>query len=186
MVVALYLLAPAAGWGAELYGRVVRIVDGDTVSVLENDSVQHKVRVAGIDAPERAQSFGRRSRQNLAALVFGKDVRVEWTKRDRYERIIGKLWVSPPDSGCDGAGCPRTLDAGLAQIRDGLAWWYRHYAAEQSPSDRDEYERAEETAKKARLGLWADADAVPPWEFRRLDRSPHGTVTPAGKKGDRQ
>ena len=65
-------------------------------------------------------------------MVFGKDVRVEWEKRDRYKRIVGKVWVQP--AGCP--TCPMTLDAGHAQITVGLAWWYRKYANEQSPQDR--------------------------------------------------
>lgn len=152
---------------AELSGRVVSIADGDTVTVLGEQYTQHKVRVAGIDAPEKSQPFGKRSRQNLGALVFGKDVRVEWVKRDRYGRVIGKVWVSPPGSPCLSAGCPKTWDAGLAQIRDGYAWWYRHYAGDQTPADRQDYETAETHAKTQRLGLWSDNDPIPPWDFRR-------------------
>ena len=76
-------------------GRVVGVADGDTVTVLDADKVQHKIRLAGIDAPEKAQAFGNRSKQNLSDLVFGKDVRVDWDKRDRYGRIVGKVWVQP-------------------------------------------------------------------------------------------
>ena len=74
---------------------MVGVADGDTVTVLDADKVQHKIRLAGIDAPEKSQPFGNRSKQNLSDLVFGKYVRVDWDKRDRYGRIVGKVWVQP-------------------------------------------------------------------------------------------
>ena len=91
----------------------VGIADGDTVTVLDAQKVQHKIRLAGIDAPEKAQPFGQRSKGALSMLVFGKDVDVEWSKRDRYRRIVGKVLVTDPT--CQ-RQCPKTLDAGLAQV----------------------------------------------------------------------
>ena len=96
-------------------------------------------------------------------MVFGKDVRVEWNKRDKYKRIVGKVWVQPADC----PTCPMTLDAGHAQITVGLAWWYRKYADEQSPQDRGAYEFSEQEARVKRVGVWSDPDPVPPWEWRR-------------------
>ena len=156
--------APAADL---LEGRVVRIADGDTLTVLDADQVQHRVRLAGIDAPERAQPFGERSRQNLARLVAGKAVEVRWHKRDRYGRVVGQVWVVSPDARCQGAGCPKTLDAGLAQITVGLAWHYKQYAGEQSEQDRERYSFAEVEARAKRAGLWRDPGPVAPWEWRR-------------------
>ena len=146
-----------------LTGRVVGVADGDTITVLDSDRQQHKIRLQGIDAPEKAQPFGERSKQSLSRLVFGKDVRVEWDKRDKYKRIVGKVWVQPADC----PTCPMTLDAGHAQITVGLAWWYRKYAREQSPQDRGAYEFSEQEARAKRVGLWSDPDPVPPWEWRR-------------------
>jgi endonuclease YncB( thermonuclease family) len=97
-----------------LRGRVVKIADGDTLTVLDRSNRQHKIRLVGIDAPERKQPFHTKSRQNLADLVFGKEVAVEWHKRDRYKRILGKVVL-------DGQ------DVNLAQIRAGLAWHYKQY-----------------------------------------------------------
>ena len=113
---------------------VVRVTQNDNcrITVLDADRQQHKIRLGGIDAPEKAQPFGQRSKENLSRLVFGKDVRVEWEKRDKYKRIVGKVWVQP--ASCP--TCPMTLDAGHAQITAGMAWWYRKYAKEQSPQDR--------------------------------------------------
>ena len=146
-----------------LTGRVVGVADGDTVTVLDADRQQHKIRLQGIDAPEKAQPFGQRSKENLSGLVFNKDVRVEWEKQDKYKRIVGKVWVQP--ASCP--TCPMTLDAGLAQITVGLAWWYRKYADEQEPEDRGAYEFSEQEARAKRVGLWRDADPIPPWEWRR-------------------
>jgi endonuclease YncB( thermonuclease family) len=143
-------------------GHVIGVTDGDTITVLDADRQQHKIRLQGIDAPEKAQPFGQRSKKNLSRLVFNKEVRVEWEKRDRYRRIVGKVWVQP--ASCP--TCPMTLDVGHAQITVGLAWWYRRYATEQSPQDRGAYEFSEQEARAKRVGLWRDADQMPPWEWR--------------------
>lgn len=144
-------------------GRVVGVSDGDTITVLDSTKKQHKIRLSGIDAPEKAQPFGDQSKRNLSRMVFGKDVRVEWDKRDKYKRIVGKVWVQPESC----PSCPMTLDAGHAQITVGLAWWYKKYANEQSPQDSGAYEFSEQEARAKRVGLWSDPKQVPPWEWRR-------------------
>uniref|UniRef100_UPI0035B077BF thermonuclease family protein n=1 Tax=Hylemonella sp. TaxID=2066020 RepID=UPI0035B077BF len=135
-------------------GRVVSVTDGDTVTVLDAAKVQHKVRLAGIDAPEKSQAFGQRSRESLVELVAGKTVIVETYKKDRYGRSIGKVLVNG-------------RDMNFEQIRRGLAWFYRQYEVELSPDDRQIYDRAESEAKDYKKGLWSDRNPVPPWEFRR-------------------
>jgi endonuclease YncB( thermonuclease family) len=142
---------------AELAGRVVGIADGDTISVLDSGKTQHRVRLAGIDAPEKGQPFGTRSRENLSKWVHRRDVIVEWHKKDRYGRLVGVVLV-------DGH------DVNLEQVRAGFAWWYRDYAKEQTPKDREVYEMAEKAAKEQYLGLWADPKPVAPWEWRRHQR----------------
>jgi len=136
-----------------LTGKVVRVVDGDTLYVLDADKTQHKIRLAGIDAPEQGQPFGTKAKEALLDLVAGKVVEVDWQKRDRYKRIVGKVIH-------DGR------DVNLAMVRSGLAWWYRKYADEQSRADRQIYEAAEDRARAERQGLWADPAPVPPWEWR--------------------
>lgn len=155
-----------AAHAGTLAGRVVGVADGDTVTVLDANKVRHKVRLSGIDAPEKAQAFGSRSKQHLSDLVFQKAVSVEWGKRDRYGRIVGKLMVQSPDC----PRCPKTLDAGQAQLSVGLAWWYRKYAREQTPEDRGRYESEELEARARRVGLWRDPAPEPPWDFRRAKR----------------
>lgn len=160
------LIVARFAWGDTLSGKVVGVADGDTITVLDANRQQHKIRLQGIDAPEKAQPFGQRSKENLSRLVAGKDVRVEWEKRDKYERIVGKIWVQP--ASCP--TCPMTLDAGHAQITVGLAWWYRKYADEQSPEDRGAYEFSEQEARAKRAGLWADGQPIPPWDWRKEAR----------------
>jgi len=154
------LLALACTANAEtITGRVVGVADGDTITVLDADKVQHKIRLAGIDAPEKKQAFGNRSKESLSALTFDKTVAVETSKRDRYGRQIGKVLVNG-------------RDVNLVQVERGIAWFYRQYQREQSPNDRRLYEAAEDAARAGKRGLWRDADPVPPWEFRRNKTKP--------------
>ncbi len=151
----LVILALLCGQAAAetLMGVVVSVADGDTITVLDAERQQHKIRLAGIDAPEKKQPFGQKSKASLSSMVFGKRVTVEWTKRDRYQRIIGVVLVNG-------------VDSNLEQVKAGMAWWYRQYAKEQTAQQRTAYEVAENQAKAGRVGLWADANPVAPWEFR--------------------
>lgn len=159
----LWLLA-ASAFAQSLIGRVVGVADGDTITVLDAERQQHKIRVAGIDAPEKKQPFGQKSKQSMSDMVFNREVEIVGNKRDRYGRTIGKVMFA--DSNCNAQGCPKIHDAGLIQITSGLAWWYRKYAREQVPQDRATYEAAETQAKERRTGLWGELNPVPPWEFR--------------------
>ena len=106
-----------------LSGRVVAVHDGDTITVLDTNRTQHKIRLAGIDAPELGQAFGNPSKQNLSKWVYNRQVIVDWKKRDRYGRTVGVVLVD-------------SHDVNLEQVRAGMAWWYRQYVREQSPADR--------------------------------------------------
>jgi endonuclease YncB( thermonuclease family) len=138
-------------------GQVVGIADGDTITILDSAKRQHKIRLSGIDAPESHQPFGQRSKANLSALVFNREVVAECGKTDKYNRQICKVLVGD-------------ADANLEQVKAGMAWWYRHYSNEQSPRDREVYEAEELNAKIRRLGLWVDKAPVPPWEWRHRGR----------------
>lgn len=149
------LVAAAVHCHAEtIEGLVVRVADGDTITVLDADKVLHKIRLAGIDAPERTQPFGQRSKNSLSDLVFSKSVTIDTNKRDRYGREVGKVIV-------DG------LDANLEQVKRGMAWHYKAYEREQSRSDQITYSTAEVVARRDRQGLWSDLSPEPPWYFRR-------------------
>src|SRR5579863_8851310 len=137
--------------GDVLTGKVVSIADGDTLTVLDHRNAQHRIRLFGIDAPEKAQAFGKQSKENLADKVFGQTVRVDVVDIDRYGREVGRIYLQD-----------RFIN--LEQVADGCAWRYVEF-------DRDrEFAAAERDARAQRLGLWAGAHPVPPWEFRRQQR----------------
>lgn len=139
---------------AELAGRVVRVADGDTVTVLDARNEQHKIRLSGIDAPELKQAFGRVSKRHLSDLVADKHVLVEWYKQDRYGRIVGKVLV-------DGR------DVNLQQIEAGMAWHFKRYEMEQPLEERIVYGAAEKKAREEHTGLWREPHPVPPWQYRK-------------------
>ena len=150
VIFALALSFPA--W-ADITGNVVGVADGDTITVLDADKVQHKIRLTGIDAPEKKQPFGNRSKQSLSNMVFNKTVTVETDKRDRYGRELGKVLTGDKD-------------VNLEQVRTGMAWHYKAYERTQSATDRQAYTDVEKEAKAAKRGLWADSEPMPPWVWR--------------------
>jgi len=142
---------------ATLTGRTVRVTDGDTIVILSEGNVQHKIRLQGIDAPERKQAYGKKSKEHLSESVAGRFVVVEYDKKDRYGRIVGKVLVGGQDV------C-------LAQISAGLAWHYKKYQKEQTETDRILYSEAENMAREAKRDLWQDPHAIAPWEYRAAKR----------------
>jgi len=142
---------------AVLEGKVVAVTDGDTVKVLDAEKVQHVVRLSGIDAPEKKMPFGQRSKQHLSDLVYGRWVKVEGEKTDRYGRLVGKVLVNG-------------TDANLAQVQSGMAWHYKAYQREQSVHDQRVYAEAEIKAAADRQGLWVERHPVAPWDWRKERR----------------
>lgn len=156
LLAAAFSLASLTAHADTIAGRVVGVSDGDTITVLESTKIQHKIRLAGIDAPESKQAFSQASKKHLSDLVFDRQVTLECGKTDKYRRDICVVIV-------DGR------DANLAQVKAGLAWWYRKYQKEQTAQQRADYEAAEVVAKEGRVGLWRDADPVSPWEWRHSE-----------------
>lgn len=148
---------PSAARADALKGQVIAVADGDTVTVLDADRQRHKIRLAGIDAPESRQAYGQRARSSLRDLLDGRQVQVSYDKTDRYGRLVGKIELEG-------------RDINLEQLRRGLAWHYKKYEAEQSPEDRQLYAQAQEQAQAARLGLWRDPAAQAPWDYRQQKR----------------
>lgn len=164
----LLILCASTAAAEILDGRVMRIEDGDTIVVADKNNSQYTVRLAGIDAPNRLQAFGPQAQANLGSLLSGQDVTVIWEKHTREGDILGKVMVSPPEASCrTRPECPRTLDSGLQQIVDGMAWWRIQSVEDQSAPDRAAYRHAEFDAKIHRRGLWRDANPTPPWQWLR-------------------
>jgi endonuclease YncB( thermonuclease family) len=156
----LALLAALAATSARAehwQGTVVSVADGDTLTLLDASKTTHRIRLDGIDAPERKQAFGQRARQSLAALAHGREAVADCPKKDRYGRAVCRVTVNG-------------VDVGLEQVRRGLAWHYVRYAHEQPPETRLDYSRAEQQARSERSGLWSSPSPVPPWDYRRAAR----------------
>lgn len=141
-----------------LRGKVVSVADGDTLTLLDERTREQRIRLSGIDAPEKRQAFGERAKRALSEMAYQRPASAECYKVDRYRRRICVVRI-------DG------MDVGLAMIEQGLAWWYREYAREQTAPERDDYEAAEDLAREQRRGLWRDATPLPPWEWRRARRA---------------
>jgi endonuclease YncB( thermonuclease family) len=152
---ALALISINCGLSAgTIQGKVVAVADGDTITVLDAKNTQHKIRLQGIDAPENAQAYGKRSKQSLHQLIHGIQVDVEFQKKDKYGRTVGKVLHNG-------------TDVCLAQIKLGMAWHYKQYESEQPKEDREIYSHAELSARSQAIGLWKDKHPAPPWEFRK-------------------
>ena len=134
-------------------GRVVGVSDGDTLTLLDASKTQIKIRLAAIDAPEKAMPFGQRSKEKLSDICFGKQASVNVVDADRYGRTVGEI-------NCEG------VNANEEMIKSGLAWVYRKYAKGYS-----HFYAFEDEAKAAKRGLWVDPNPVAPWDWRKAKRS---------------
>jgi endonuclease YncB( thermonuclease family) len=132
-------------------GRVVGVHDGDTLTLLTGSNQQVKIRLAQIDAPESDQAFGQISREALAGLALNKVADIAVETIDANDRIVGTVFVGG-------------VDVNREQIRRGMAWAYRQYLHDQSLL------QLEGQARRARVGLWSDANPMPPWAYRHGGR----------------
>jgi len=135
-------------------GRVVSVSDGDTVTVLDSNNRQHRIRLLGIDAPERKQAFGQKSRATLSNMVAGKEVVINFREQDRFGRVLGKVVA-------------QGRDINLVMVQSGMAWHYKQFERSQEKGDRILYATAEQIAREQRIGLWQEPHPIAPWDFRR-------------------
>ena len=142
-----------------LTGKTSSVVDGDTIKVLTQAGQEKEIRLEGIDAPEKRQAFGSESTTHLSNLVFEKTVNLVCTALDEYQRLVCKVLL------------PSGEDVDLDQIKAGMAWHYKQFQRQQSATDRTEYGAAEDAARRARIGLWADSHPVQPQDFRHRTQS---------------
>jgi micrococcal nuclease len=150
----LFLIYPSGAF-AGFVGPVVSVLDGDTIEVLHN-TYPERVRLSGIDCPEKGQAFGSRAKQATSALVFGRDVILQTHGQDKHRRTLADVFLS------DGTHVNHEL------VKEGWCWWYQKHA----PKDLV-LQQLEQTAKEDKKGLWAEPNPVPPWLYRRLRSGPY-------------
>jgi len=143
--------------------RVVSVADGDTLRAIDDSKAEHRIRLAGIDAPERGQPFGNVARERLAELTMGKAVAVDVEDRDRYGRTVARLEA-------DGLDVCRQL------VADGLAWHYTRYSKDAGLA------AAQREARAERRGLWRDAAPVAPWDWRASEAERKKAKQPTGAR----
>jgi endonuclease YncB( thermonuclease family) len=162
LITVLILLLSVPALAEEFTGKVVAITDGDTIKVLR-DQEEVKIRLAGIDCPESHQAFGKKAKQATSDLAFGKTVTVQAKGKDRYGRVLADI-ILP-----DGTNLNREL------VRSGCAWWYRKYSKDESLG------HLEAEAREAKRGLWADPNAIPPWDWRHGQQTAPAADSPPNK-----
>jgi len=137
---------------------VTRVASGDMIYVKDSSGQSSRIRFLGIDAPETKMEYGKQSQKALKKILdaAGKKVQVVYKERDVHNRIIGKVIA-------DGK------DVNYEMIKSGNAWYFKRYAKDVDPADRKLYAEADKEARAKKLGLWADPDPVPPWEWRKAN-----------------
>ena len=130
-------------------GKVVGIYDGDTITIIDDlDQGKFKIRLYGIDAPEKKQDFGQKAKQHLSSLIFNKVVKIKFTEIDRYGRIVGKIFLND-------------IEINIEMLKAGLAWHYSRY------DQTSTYINAEKQARTEKRGIWSIKNSIPPWEYRK-------------------
>lgn len=135
-----------------IYGKVIGISDGDTYHLLTKENKTLKIRMEGIDAPEREMPFYKVSKDYLSHLIYKKEVKVLQTGTDVYDRILGFTYLTDE------------TDVNLEMLKAGLAWHFKRYNSDKVYAD------AEKNAQAMKMGLWTDSNPVAPWEYRRKNR----------------
>ena len=143
----------------EVFGRIIRVTDGDTVTLLSSDNTRITIRLAGIDAPESRMPYGHAAQTHLAGLVLNKEVVAVTQKKDRYGRTVATLLHG-------------TQDINLTMVQAGMAWHYKRYAHEQTQNQAANYAQSEQVARTEGRGLWQHAKPTPPWMWRKSQTQP--------------
>ncbi len=150
-IINIFLLLTTILVAETITGKVISVTDGDTIKILDEKNKVYKIRLNDIDAPEKKQAFGNKSKENLSKYIAGENVRVEYYKLDRYKRILGTVYF-------------KDKDINKQQIIDGYAWVYKKY------SKNNEYINQERISKNHKRGLWKDEKPIEPWEYRKMKK----------------
>jgi len=148
LIIFILLLIPVLCSAQKFSVKVIGISDGDTFTGINRDNLQIKFRIYGIDAPEKKQAYGTKSKEKLSSLIFGKSVTVNVQSQDSWGRYIAYVFTA------DGE------DISLLMLQSGMAWHYKKY------DNSEVYSSAERNAKFGERGLWADSSPLEPWRFR--------------------
>lgn len=148
-VLLIFLLFGTLIFGETLVGKVIKVYDGDTITILV-DGKKEKIRFYGIDAPEKKQSYGIESRDFIRSKIMDREVKVKVVNTDRYGRKIGKIYYKNG----------RYLN--LESVKGGHSWWYKYYAR-----NEEDLKSAQEQAKRSRKGLWKENNPINPYKWRK-------------------
>lgn len=146
----LFLLLPILLSAQTLKGKIIKVSDGDTVILLDSDNTKHKIRLHGIDAPEKGQPYGNRAKEYLSGLIFDKTVKVDSKGTDQYKRVLGVIYFGDTNINAE-------------MVRSGYAWSYKY-------SKDKYYIKLQEKAKADKRGLWKDKNSIDPWLWRKEKR----------------
>lgn len=135
----------------KFYAKVIGISDGDTFKVLYKKQ-EFRIRLNHIDAPEKSQNFGKKAKEYASNLCFGKNVRITWKKKDRYQRILGEVFLNE-------------ININQEMVKAGYAWHFKQYSKDPI------YANLEIQAKKNKRGLWQDKYPIAPWDWRKNKKS---------------
>jgi len=158
----LFVILYGTALAGQISGKVVGISDGDTITVLQGRQ-QFKIRLYGVDCPESSQAFGRKAKEFTASIAFGKYVEVTVLDVDKYDRSVGVVRVGA-----------KTVNEAL--LKNGYAWLYTKYC---NQSFCGKWKELEKQSESKRIGLWADKDPMPPWEWRKNQREGRQATTGA-------
>lgn len=149
ILISLILVTVFSAFAQRFPVKVVGISDGDTFTAINRDNLQLKIRIYGIDAPERGQDYGSMSKKALSGFLFGNNIEIDVLSQEKWGRFVAKVYTNDEK------------DVALLMLQSGMAWHYKKYDNSQV------YKDAEETARKAKRGIWGGKSPVPPWDYRK-------------------
>lgn len=153
LILIMTLFIVTLSFATTIKGKVIKVADGDTITILEENGDKTRVRFYGIDAPEKKQNYGIKSLDVLKNLIDKKEVEIEVKDKDQYGRVVGIVYYDK-------------MNINLYMLETGNAWWYKQYS-----KHNIEFKTAEEKAKLEKLGLWKEKNPTPPWIYRKEKRN---------------
>ena len=158
IVVAFFIISTTVSVLAEtVKGKIIRVVDGDTVLARTVDNKKIRIRLSGIDAPEKKQAYGIESKKFLENLISSKIVKISISKKDKYKRYLGMIFLNK-------------TNINLELVKSGNAWAYRRYLKKMNKKLKEAFIKAESHAQFQKIGLWGKKSPVPPWLWRKKNK----------------